>query len=81
MVFLISGKVEISLRSWEVASGRSIFHSRHSLKATEDADLHYLYIKDRTWTLIGSAADEGLPEEAPSATGVRRRAAVVPSPR
>lgn len=47
-------------------------NARHGLAATEDADLHYLYIKDRTWTLIGAAQDEALPEKALSATQVAR---------
>jgi quercetin dioxygenase-like cupin family protein len=47
--------------------------ARHGLKATEDGDLRYLYIKDRTWTLIGAAADEALPGKALSATEVARR--------
>jgi quercetin dioxygenase-like cupin family protein len=47
-------------------------YARHGLKATEDGDLKYLYIKDRTWTLIGSAADEALPEKARSAIEVER---------
>ena len=47
-------------------------YARHGLKATEDGDLRYLYIKDRTWTLIGSAADEALPDKARSATEVQR---------
>lgn len=46
--------------------------ARHSFKATEDAEVQYLYIKDRTWTLIGSAADETLPDQAPSATQVAK---------
>ncbi|MCC7486751.1 MAG: cupin domain-containing protein [Burkholderiales bacterium] len=46
--------------------------ARHGLKATEEADLKYLYIKDRTWTLVGSAADEALPEKARSAKEVER---------
>lgn len=41
--------------------------ARHSFKATEDGDMDYLYIKDRTWTLIGTAQDEALPERARSA--------------
>lgn len=32
--------------------------------------MHYLYIKDRTWTLIGAAADEALPDKALSANKV-----------
>jgi quercetin dioxygenase-like cupin family protein len=47
-------------------------YARHGFRATEDGDLRYLYIKDRTWTLIGSAADEALPDEAPSATRVAK---------
>ena len=46
--------------------------ARHAFKATEDGDLQYLYIKDRTWTLIGAAADEALPDKAPSAISVAR---------
>jgi len=47
-------------------------YARHAIKATEDGDLHYLYIKDRTWTLIGAAADEALPGKARSATQVQK---------
>jgi len=47
-------------------------YARHSFKATEDGEVQYLYIKDRTWTLIGAAADESLPDEAPSATQVAK---------
>ena len=47
-------------------------YARHGLKATEDGDLRYLYIKDRTWTLIGAAADEALPHKARSAVEVQR---------
>jgi len=47
-------------------------YARHGLKATEDGDLRYLYIKDRTWTLIGAASDEALPDRARSAVEVQR---------
>ena len=47
-------------------------YARHGFKATEDNDLVYLYIKDRTWTMIGAAADEALPDEAPSVVAVAR---------
>lgn len=46
--------------------------ARHGFKATEDGDLRYLYIKDRTWTLIGAAADEALPDKALSAPEVTK---------
>jgi len=35
---------------------------RHSMKAAEDGPCAYLYIKDRTWTVVGIAADEAAPE-------------------
>jgi quercetin dioxygenase-like cupin family protein len=47
-------------------------YARHGFKATEDGDLRYLYIKDRTWTLIGAAADEALPDKALSAPEVAK---------
>jgi quercetin dioxygenase-like cupin family protein len=47
-------------------------YARHGFKATEDGDLKYLYIKDRTWTLIGAAADEALPDKALTATQVQK---------
>lgn len=47
-------------------------YARHSFMATEDGDMDYLYIKDRTWTLIGTAHDEALPEKALSAMDVTR---------
>lgn len=50
-------------------------YARHGFRATEDNDLHYLYIKDRTWTMIGQAADEALPDKAPSVVEVARAVA------
>jgi mannose-6-phosphate isomerase-like protein (cupin superfamily) len=47
-------------------------YARHSMKATEDGGLSYLYIKDRTWTVVGIAADEAPPEEAMSVEEVNR---------
>ena len=37
---------------------------RHSMKATEDGAVAYLYIKDQTWTVVGVAEDEALPDKA-----------------
>ena len=50
-------------------------YAQHELFALEEADLNYLYMKDRTWTLIGAAADEALPDEPLSANEVRKRIA------
>ena len=38
--------------------------ARHSMKATEEGPLSYLYVKDQTWTVVGVAANEKPPEEA-----------------
>jgi len=38
--------------------------ARHSMKATADGDLSYLYIKDKTWTVVGLAADQAVPDKA-----------------
>lgn len=47
-------------------------NARHSMKATEDGPLSYLYIKDRTWTVVGIAEDEPPPEHAMSVDEVNR---------
>jgi quercetin dioxygenase-like cupin family protein len=47
--------------------------ARHQMKATEDGPMNYLYVKDKTWTMVGVAEDEPLPEQAPSAEEVRKK--------
>lgn len=39
-------------------------YARHSVKATEDGHCQYLYIKDKTWTVVGLAEDEAVPDKA-----------------
>ena len=39
-------------------------YARHSMRATEDGPCAYLYIKDQTWSVVGIAADEGVPDQA-----------------
>lgn len=46
--------------------------ARHSMKATEDGDLSYLYIKDKTWTLVGLAADQAVPDKAYTVDEINR---------
>jgi quercetin dioxygenase-like cupin family protein len=75
--FPLKGKVDsIVGRDRRILQPGMLVHfppfARHGFKATEDNDLHYLYIKDRTWTMIGAAADEALPDEAPSVIAVAR---------
>jgi quercetin dioxygenase-like cupin family protein len=75
MAFMLEGNLSAVLgRERRVARPGTLIHipsnARHSFKARED--VNYLYIKDRTWTMIGAAADEALPKQARSATEVAR---------
>jgi quercetin dioxygenase-like cupin family protein len=42
------------------------------MKATEEADCSYLYIKDKTWTVVGLAADQGVPDQAMTVDEINR---------
>lgn len=71
MAFFLEGRSHAMLgNARRVARPGMLVHipsnARHNFKAIDD--VKYLYIKDRTWTLIGAAADEALPEQAVSAT-------------
>jgi len=48
-------------------------YARHSMKATEDGHCQYLYIKDKTWTVVGLAENEAVPEKAMTVEEVNRR--------
>ena len=39
---------------------------QHQMMATEDGEINYLYIKDKTWTVVGLSVEESVPEEAPT---------------
>lgn len=76
MAFLLEGKFEAVLGADRrtVTPGTLVHipsNAQHSFRA--DGDIRYLYIKDRTWTLIGAAADEPLPEKAKTATEVAQQ--------
>ena len=77
LAFPLSGKVDCIVgKDRRIVQPGMLVHfppfARHGFKATEDGDLKYLYIKDRTWTLIGAAADEALPDKALTATQVQK---------
>jgi len=77
LAFPLRGKVDsIVGKDRRIVQPGTLVHfppyARHGFKATEDGDLKYLYIKDRTWTLIGAAADEALPGKALSANQVQQ---------
>ncbi len=67
LIFVIKGKLNIVVGKDRRIAGMGTFviippNVRHSIKATEDGDCAYLYIKDRTWTVVGIGADEAPPE-------------------
>lgn len=75
MAFLLEGRTHAVLgKGRRVVGPGTLVHipsnARHSFLAIED--IKYLYVKDRTWTLIGAAANEALPEQAMSATEVAK---------
>jgi quercetin dioxygenase-like cupin family protein len=48
-------------------------YARHSMRATEDGQCQYLYIKDKTWTVVGLAENEAVPGKAMTVEEVNRR--------
>jgi quercetin dioxygenase-like cupin family protein len=75
MAFMLEGKINAVVGSGRrIASPGTLVHIpsnvQHQFKS--NVDTSFLYIKDRTWTMIGAAADEALPEKAKSATEVAR---------
>lgn len=69
LVFVTKGKINAVVGKDRRIAGPGTFimippNVRHSIRATEDGDCAYLYIKDRTWTVVGIGADEAPPERA-----------------
>lgn len=69
LIFPLRGKINAIVgEDRRVAPPGTFVHApafaRHSMKATEDGDLSYLYIKDKTWTVVGLAADQAVPDKA-----------------
>jgi hypothetical protein len=42
------------------------------MRATEDGDCSYLYMKDKTWTVVGLAEDEAVPGKAMTVSEVNK---------
>jgi quercetin dioxygenase-like cupin family protein len=69
LIFPVVGKINAVVgKDRRVVSPGTFVHApafaRHSMRAAEDGDLSYLYMKDKTWTVVGLAADEKVPERA-----------------
>jgi len=68
LVFCVRGRINalVGKERYVISPGTFIVvppNARHSFKATEEGDCGYLYIKDQTWTLMGIAEDEVVPEK------------------
>ena len=78
LIFPVRGKINAIVgKDRRVVSPGTFVHApayaRHSMKATEDGNLQYLYIKDKTWTVVGLAENEAVPDKAMTVDEVNRR--------
>ena len=78
LIFPLRGKINAIVgRDRRIVSPGTFVHApayaRHSMRATEDGNLQYLYIKDKTWTVVGLAEDEAVPEKAMTVDEVNRK--------
>jgi len=78
LIFPVRGKINAIVgKDRRVALPGTFVHApayaRHSMKATEDGNLQYLYIKDKTWTVVGLAEDEAVPDQAMTVAEVNKK--------
>ncbi len=78
LAFQVSGKADTIVGKDRRIIGPGTFvhvpaYARHSIKATEDGNCQYLYIKDKTWTVVGLAENEAVPEKAMTVDEVNRK--------
>ena len=78
LIFPLRGKINAIVgRDRRIVSPGTFVHApayaRHSMRATEDGHCQYLYIKDKTWTVVGLAEDEAVPGKAMTVEEVNRR--------
>ena len=78
LIFPVRGKINAIVgRDRRIVAPGTFVHApayaRHSMKATEDGNLQYLYIKDKTWTVVGLAEDEAVPDQAMTVDEVNRK--------
>lgn len=71
MIFPVSGKINALVgQDRRVVTPGTFVHvpafAQHQMIATEDGDMEYLYVKDRSWTVVGLDRDQVVPDEAPS---------------
>lgn len=78
LIFPVRGKINAIVgKDRRIVSPGTFVHApayaRHSMRATEDGNLQYLYIKDKTWTVVGLAEDEAVPDKAMTVAEVNRK--------
>ena len=78
LIFPVRGKINAIVgKDRRIVSPGTFVHApayaRHSMKATEDGNLQYLYIKDKTWTVVGLAEDEAVPDKAMTVAEVNQK--------
>jgi quercetin dioxygenase-like cupin family protein len=78
LVFQVRGKADTIVGKDRRIIGPGMFvhvpaYARHSIKATEDGNCQYLYIKDKTWTVVGLAENEAVPEKAMTVDEVNKK--------
>lgn len=77
LIFPLRGKINAIVGKDRRIVGPGTFvhapaYARHSMKATEEGHCQYLYIKDKTWTVVGLAADETVPDKALTVEEINR---------
>jgi len=78
LIFPLRGRINAIVgKDRRIVSPGTFVHApafaRHSMRATEDGYCQYLYIKDKTWTVVGLAENEAVPEKAMTVEEVNRR--------
>ena len=78
LIFPVRGKINAIVGKDRRIAPTGMFvhapaYARHSMKATEDGDCSYLYIKDKTWTVVGLAEDEAVPDKAMTVAEVNKK--------
>ena len=81
LIFPLRGKINAIVGTDRRIVGPGTFvhapaYARHSMRATEDGNLQYLYIKDKTWTVVGLAEDEAVPDQAMTVAEVNEKCSV-----
>ncbi|MBI2510254.1 MAG: cupin domain-containing protein [Betaproteobacteria bacterium] len=78
LIFPLRGKINAVVgRDRRVVAPGTFVHApayaRHSMRATGEGHCQYLYIKDKTWTVVGLAENEAVPEKAMTVEEVNRK--------